>query len=428
MIRKNLKLLFTIFIIVIMSFSVSPFSKATDVEVISETSEATVSEGESSTPATEEEPEIYSGDLYLFDTKVVMDKLVDGNVFICGQEVEISGQVNGDLFVCANKLTFTNTSYVRYSVYAVANSIYYDGACNDLYVASNNIEMTYNSYVVRDVKSLSSSMKFKAAIGRDADLSFNKIELGEGEDIPIVYGNLRYYAPAEVTLPEGVITENGSVTYTKQSELAGTSTISTIMNILLEFATCIVTVLIIYVVTKKFTPNFSEKISNKKLSVTKILKLFGIGLLSLVIVSILSILLLITSVGTKLAFILIMLFSLLCLIAIPALSIIITNALKPAFKIEKTSMFCLILILVSIVLHGITLIPYVGGIIGLLIKLLGIGLIIDIYIPHKELTDEEKSIIEEKKKKIKEEKEKRKQEKLEAKAAKKKEKDDNSTL
>lgn len=426
MIRKNLKLLLTIFIIVIMSFSVSSLTQATDVKAISETAEATSISEETSENADETSTEeIHNGDLYLFDTKVIMDKLVDGNVFIFGEEVEIIGQVNGNLFVCANKLTFNNC-YVRYSIFACANSVYYNGACNDLYVASSDIEMTYDSYVVRDVKSLSSNIKFKAAVGRDADLSFTKIELGEGEDIPIVYGNLRYSAPSEITIPEGVITDNGSVTYTNSSELDNNT--YSIADVLIGFITCIITVLVIYIVIEKFTPNFVKKISNSKLSITKILKLFGIGLLSLVIVSILSILLLLTSFGAKLAFILILLFIILCLLATPIFSIAITNVLKPVLKLDKKPSFYLALCLVSIILYGVTLIPFIGGLFSFLIAFISIGLLIDIAIPHKELTDDEKAIIEEKKKQAKEEKEKRKQEKLEAKEAKKREKEDNSNL
>ena len=418
MFTKNLKILLTIFTIVVISLTAFySLAYATDVEIISESSEG-VDVVESTDETTEEEAEIYNGDLYLFDTKVVMDKLVDGNVFIVAKEVEITGQVNGSLFVCADKLTF-NDCYVRYSVFALANSIYYNGACNDLYVASNNIEMTYDSYVVRDLKSLSSDMNFKAAVGRDADLYFDKIELGEGEDIPIVYGNLRYSAPSEVTIPEGVITETGSVTYTSNTS---------VFEIINNFLGCIVTVVALYIAIKSFIPKLSEKLENEKLSIVKILKCFGIGLGSIIVVPILFILLLLTQIGIKLGFTLILLFVLACLISTPILAIVITNLLKPILKLDKKPIFYLVLCLVSIILYGVTLIPFVGSIFLLLITPISIGLLFNIAIPHKELTDEEKAIIEEKKKQAKEEKEKRKQEKLEAKEAKKKAKDDNTTL
>lgn len=408
--KKISKLLLALLLIIV---TVSSFSMcfATEAAVTSETKQ------EASTETTEEE--IYSGDLYLFDNNIVMDKLVDGNVFIFGSNVEITGQVNGNLFVFANTVSF-NESYVRYSIFACANSIYYNGACNDLYVATTDLEMTYDSYVVRDLKVVGSNVILKAAIGRDVDLISNTVDFGEGEKIPVVYGNLRYSANRELEIPEGVINGDGSVTYTKPSEL-NTDSLSSISNTLIGFATCILTVLIIYTITKKLTPSFNEKLSNMKLSVVGLLKDFGLGLASIILVSIVFILLLITTIGAKLSIILVLLYATLCLVAVPALTIVITYVLKPLLKIEKTSIFCLILALVSVVLHGITLIPFVGGALGFIIKMIAIGLLIDMYIPHKELTDEEKIAIEEAKKQAKENKDKIKQEKLESKEAKKKE-------
>lgn len=416
MLKKFSKILLAslLIILTISSFSVcyadingeKTKSVTEDATTTSETGETT---GAVTTSETEEE--IYEGDLYLFDNNIVMDKLVDGNVFLFGSDVEITGQVNGNLFVFANKVSF-NESYVRYSIFACANSVYYNGACNDLYVSTNNLEMTYDSYVVRDLKALSTSSVIKAAVGRDVDLIGTNVDFGEGENIPVFYGDLRYSAIKELEIPEGVITETGSVTYTSPYAINSENIVSTIADIAIGFISAIVTVLVIYIVLKKSAPNFLEKLSDNKLSALKLLKAFGIGLLASIVVLIFFVLLLGTTVGINLAFILALLFITLCIIAVPVLSIKITNLLKPTFKIEKTSMFYLILILVSIILYGIGLIPFVGTLLGLVIKLIAIGLLVDMYIPYKELSDEEKEA------KI-QTKEKRKQEKSEAKAAKK---------
>lgn len=412
MIKKNLKILLAILLIAIMSLTFSySFVQATDAVATSETSTETAVETN-----TVEEDNIHNGDLYLFDTKVVMDKLVDGNVFIFGQEVEITGQVNGNLFVCANKITFDNC-YIRYSVFACANSIYYNGACNDFYVASNDLEMTYDSYVIRDVKAASTNMTFRAAVGRDADISFDSIDLGEGENIPVIYGNLRYSSPSEVTVPEGVITETGTVTYTNESEENSSST--SIYEVIINFLVCIVTAIIIYLIIKAFIPKLYEKIGNEKISIIKLLKSFVIGLATIVAVVIAFILLLISQIGLKLAFVLLAVFVLICLISAPVFAIIVTNALKQTLKLDKKSMFLLVLSLVSIILYGVTLIPAIGGIFSFILTPISIGMLVNLFIPHKELTDEEKA----EKEKIKAEKAElkaaRKQEKLEAKEAKK---------
>lgn len=413
MIKKFSKVLLTLLLIIttLSAFSVS-FADETE-----DTSKA-VTTSESAEEASSED-QIHNGDLYLFDNNIVMDKLVDGNVFIFGGNVEITGQVNGNLFVLADKVTF-NESTIRYSIFVCANSVYYNGACNDLYVATNNLETTYNSYVVRDVKALSSNATFLAAIGRDVDLISNSVNFGEGENIPVIYGSLRYSADSEIEIPEKMISGDGTVTYTKLSDT--TNNIDSIADILIPFITFIITVLVVYAIIKKFAPNFYNKLSSEKISFLKLLKAFAIGLLTIIVFAFLFVILLITVIGLDLAFILLALFILLCLMSVPVLTIVITNWLKPALKIEKTSMFCLILVLVSIIIQGLTLIPYASEIMIAIISSTALGLLINILLPHKELTEEEKIAIENTKKLAKENKEKRKKEKLEKKEAKKQEK------
>lgn len=394
MLKKFSKfLLFVLVLFVVTSSSLICFA---DEEHDHEHDSASTSETNGESTSTE--VEIHYGDLYLFDTNIVMDKMVDGNVFIFGNNVEITGQVNGNLFIFADK-------------------VYYNGACNDLYVAATNLEMTYDSYVARDVKAMGSNVTLKSFVVRDVDLLCNTLNLGEGEDIPIIYGNLRYTSNNEITIPEKTLV-SGSATYTKPSELNNTT--SSVTDILIGFATCVFTTLALYVIFKKFATNFIEKTSNQKFNILKLLKAFGIGLISIILTILLFILLTATAIGVNLAFIIVMLFGILCLLSVPTLAISITKILKPILKIEKNSMSCLVLSLVSVILYGITLIPFIGGLLGLIINITAIGLIITAFIPHKELTDEEKAAKEESKKQSKE---KRKQEKLEAKETKKKEKE-----
>lgn len=414
MLKKFSKFLLSLLLIILTISSVSVCYAEVDGD---KTKAVTTAETTEETPT---EQEIHNGDLYLFDDDIVINQLVDGNVYVFGSNVEITSecQINGNLFIFANKVNF-NSSYVAASTFICANSVYFNGTCyNNLYVLANKLDMTYDALVYRDLKVSASNVTLKSAIGRDVDLFCNTVDFGSEEDVPAIYGNLRYSANKEIEIPEGVISGEGSITYTNPSALENTS----VTDILIGFATCIITVLVIYAISKKSTSKFAEKLCNKKLSVIGLLKAFGMGLASIIIVTLAFILLLASVVGAKLSIILILLYAIICIVAVPALSIIIANALKPVLKIEKTPMFYLILVLVSVVLYGITLIPFVGGLIGFIIKMIAIGLLIDIYIPHKELTDEEKAVIEEAKKQAKENKEKRKQEKLEAKEAKKKEK------
>lgn len=398
---------------------------ADDVVAISDTSESnpveTSETDEASTTSTDtEEDTTHYGDLYLCDNKVIIDNIVYGNVYVIANAVEITGQIEGDLFVLTNSLKLDSSvnqgGVVGGSIYACANSIYYNGACTYLYTACGNIEMTFDSYVLRDAKILSNKAIIQAAIGRNIDLKSISIDFGEGNQIPLIYGKLTYNSLTNTEIPDGIVT-NSSEEQIVQKKLFDYS----ILDIVIRLISVVVTILAIYFILNKFTPNFVEKIHNKKTSIVNILKAFGIGLLSIIAIIFVSILLLVTGVGTKLGIILSLLFVVLCVVSVPILEIVIAKSLKSTLKLEKKSMFILVLCLVSIILYGVTLIPYAGAILNFIIKTTAIGLIIFSFLPdEKGLTDEEMA----KKIKAKEEKEKRKQEKLEARKAKKTEKNE----
>ena len=103
----------TKFIVLLLAFLlvISTFSFATDTAVTTsaEGSVTSTLPGDNAkveaTPTSEDEtpttqtPEIYNGDLYVFDNDIEMDQLVDGNVFLFGNNINVTGKVNGSLYV-----------------------------------------------------------------------------------------------------------------------------------------------------------------------------------------------------------------------------------------------------------------------------------------------------------------------------------------
>lgn len=419
MLKKFSKfLLLTLVILVISTSSFTCFAheenELANTVTTPETNEEETSTTDNSGATTDEN--LHTGDLYLCGNEIVMDKMVDGDVFIIGNKVTVTGQVNGSLYVIANKINFDG-AVIRYSIFACADYMYYNNCGtyeSNVYVIANTLDATWTSYVARDLKALVSNITLKSAVGRDADLICNTLNLGEGEYIPEIWGNLRYTANSEITIPDGAV--QGSTIYSKQ--YFGNS----IAGILMSFGTCIVTALAAFIILSKLTPKFVEKLSSNKLSVISLIKAFGIGLTTIATVAIFMLLLTGTGVGIILAIILGLLFIILYILATPIFAIRITNTLKPILKLENITMFYLVLALISSILYGITFIPVFGFALGLIINVIAIGLIVNVFLPQKELTDEEKAAIEEKENQDNELKEKRKQEKLEAKAAKKEEK------
>ena len=400
MIKKNFKIFAILFIVltIISSFSLC-FADETTNEVAN--TDANASQ-EATTEKTEDtkEPEVHNGDLYIFESNVKMDKLVDGNVYIMGNNVEITGQINGNLFVLGQNVTFgtkdekkdenaesttanTNSCYVRYSIYVCANNVYYNGACNDLYVATRNLEMTYDSYVIRDVKAVSSNTIMQAAVGRDVDLTTSSLSFGNNEDKnPVIYGNFRYSANKEQEIKDGMV--EGEVKYSPHNIIKSEKSIGAkVAGIILEFLAFIVTSIVIYLLISKFSKNCIDKMSENN-NFKYVLKCIGIGILTLVLGIVLSVLLFITGIGSTLGFVVTSILVLLGFLATPISTIYIANILKPLLKIEKNILFYLVLALVSIVLHGITFIPYLGGIISILVFTLGYGIMATHLLPKKE--------------------------------------------
>lgn len=395
MLKKFSKLLLVLLLIFTLAANISICfaDNEDDIATISDTSESNpVETSETTEDNVEEKDTTHYGDLYLFDNNVVIDNIVYGNVYVMANTVEITGQIEGNLFVLTNSLKLDSSvskgGIVGGSIYVCADNIYYNGACTYLYAVCNNLEMTYNSYVVRDVKALSTNTILKAAVGRDVDLNSKSIDLGSNEDTPVIYRNFRYTSPQSVTIPENVMSDSGSVIYTNEAD-QNNSTMETVKNIIIECAIYIVTSISIFIIAKKITPNLLEKTKAQKFSAVNLLKAFGIGICSVIIVILFCILLLMTTIGIKLSFILALIFIVLCLVSVPIFTITITNKLTEKFKLDKPVKFYIALCLINIVLYLATIIPYVGWLFSLLITSTSIGLLVSLIIPHKKIAKEE---------------------------------------
>ena len=382
MLNKKLKLLIAIFLVLslVFSFSSSIVNATNEAVVTSEISE------EEAVSTEEPEYEEHSGDLYLFENEINMDKLVDGNVFIVGKNVTITGQVNGNLFIFADSVKFEG-SYVVASTFVCANDVFYNGYSNDLYVAADKLEMTFNSYVIRDVKATTSEAIIKAAIGRDLDLLTDSIDFGAtaiktentntentdsesaeiDDEVPVIYGNLRYSAKNELNLVDGIV--EGDVTYNKDNNLS-----SDITNIILELLISIITAIVVFLLFTKFAPKCINKI--QKQSATNLVLSLVVGTLATSLIAIISIVFISIRVGAILGAALLFILLTLILIASSVVSILIAKKIYSLLKLNNKILEYIFVAVVAVILYALGLIPYAGLVITAIIKLFGIGLIL----------------------------------------------------
>lgn len=311
--------------------------------------------------------DVHEGDLYLTGEDVTMDQLVDGNVYIMANNVTVTGQIAGNLFVLANKATFTD-AYIQSSVYLCANEVNFKAVANSLYACCNTLEIPTDYGVYRDLKCYSNSLTLLGIIGRDVECNVASLNLEKDDAKANIYGNLNYSSAKEIQVPDGAV--QGETKYTPITKNENTEKFT---DYLLGATTAVVFTLIIYGLALLFSKNSIEKCT--KITAKKFLPAFGIGLLALIVVPVVSFLLLISVVGVPVSIALLVLYGLLLAISCSVFSISIGNIISEKAKISNAWLKSLCVVIVALLVYIIGIIPYVS-LIKFLVIILGFGTII----------------------------------------------------
>ncbi len=333
------------------------------------------------------EDDIYNGDLYIVANDIQMDKLVDGNVFLFGRNINITGKVNGSLYVCGETVTISKDAYVIQSMYIAANQLNLNGCANDLYAFANKVDMSYDSFMLRDLRVYADTFNFNGGCGRDAFVAVNHFNFSTTDgNSAIVYGNLTYSAPTELSLTNELV--QGEIKYQKDFG-DGASVTDIIIEKLVSVCAIVLYAFVVFFLCLWLAPKFL-KTTSTFLEPVRIAKSFGIGLSTTVVAVLASVILLFTVVGIPLSLAITVLLVLLLSIATTVASICITYQLKEKFAYAKNYMTYLTLAGVVIVIWALGLIPYVGPLIGIVVKMFGLGVIVHYLFTQNKLAKTEK--------------------------------------
>lgn len=370
MLKHKSKILFCIFLIIIL---ISTVSFATDevkttgseAEVTSTSSENTESTDDSS------ESKWKNDDLYLFDKDIVIEGVVDGNVFAFGTNVTVKGEICGDLFVFAETLNIDG-GYVYSSIFGFAKTFNMNGIAYDIYAASNDFTLTSDAYIYRDLKLLAVNTTINGKIRRNAHIASNNIKFPENTTDTFIGGNLNYTASNELSIPESAVL--GDINFTKSAEEEAPSVGSKISSIIFDILTLIVSTLVLTLLSIWLTPKFMEKVSTMKISNIFIALAIGLGVL--IGVPVASILVMFTIIGMPTAFALLALYFLIIAFAVGFTSIVISSFVTKKFNIEGKFKFILIAIASTFIICLLGYIPFVGGLIKFLTIPLALGTVV----------------------------------------------------
>lgn len=315
------------------------------------------------------EPELIESDLYLAGDSITVSDYVDGNVYVMAENVTVSGKIGGDLFVLANTLTLTEDSYAYGNLYVCANETKINGIVCDLYAFCNNLEIGASGIVLRDSRTATKNISLNGNVGRNTFINTNTISMA---DTAHIYGNLNYSSKEAIVVPSGAV--DGSIDYNEPTMSASNANVKNIiLNYALDFIYALVYTLVVFGLMLLVAPKFTTKLH--EITKTKWLAALGIGALVTLLIPVIAVLLVFTVVGTPLSFAVIGLYLLVLSITFALTAIGLSKLL--ASKVKALSKFnnVFALIIVTLVLWGLTQIPfYVGLVIKLLITVFGFGI------------------------------------------------------
>lgn len=381
---KKKFIIIPIIILLLLSISLPIVNADNETNVITNTTTTDNNSTESNVTTTQEsnttnqnnsqEASMKKSDVYIAQDNVTIDYIVDGNVFIIGNNVTINSQIGGDVFVCAKNLTIGEQAYIFSNLFVSAENISIKGVVYDLYSMSNTV--TIDGYIYRDIRTMSSTLNINGVVGRNAYVKSEKINFAvanqdEGSTVTqsgSIAGDLNYSSSQESSIPEKAV--SGNVNFEQISK----SSNKTISTYLVSLGSLLVIVLVIWGLSLLLAPKFL-KTTNDLIATKKILPVLGCGILTPIVITIVSIVLLFINITASISILLLTILILLFAISTSITIIAINNLICKKLKISKNIGVLGILILTTIVFWAIGLIPVIGSIISILAVIIGMGLI-----------------------------------------------------
>lgn len=384
---KNKTKFIAIFLIIILLFSttfVFADNESNDDEVTAITTDVTTDEIENSieniaTNAGLQEDNYKKNDVYLNSDNITIDYIVDGNLFVCANTVTINSQIGGDAFILAKNVIIGEKGYVFNNLFAISNSVEIKGVVYDVYALAKNLTIA-KGYVYRDLKTSCNTLNINGVIGRNAFINCSNINFNTDENTNgIIYGNLNYKAKSEFSIPENVI--NGTVNYTPAEISSEKSVQAIIANYILNLGCFLAFILIVWLVCVLLAPKFLENTNNYVGK--KTLSILGTGLLTIIVVPIACIILILLQLTSGVSLFLLALYILALIVSTALFTITANNYICSKLKINKNLGIFGMLIISGIIIWILTQIPYIGGLISLIVTVLGLGILITSILPKK---------------------------------------------
>ena len=357
-------------------------SSENDIALISDTSETKPVETnvENTVSTNETSKDSYkNSDVYLMGDNVTIDYVVDGNLFVMADTVTINSKIGGDAFIMAKTINVGDQAYIFSNLFAMANSIDIKGVVYDVYALSQNFTVS-NGYIYRDAKLCCNTININGVIGRNAFVSCSNINFNTDEnDKGIIYGDLTYSTPSELSFDKNIV--NGNVTYKAPKVSPEKSVREIVASYISDLGAFLAFVIIIWLVCLWLAPKFLN--DTNKFVGKKTLNVLGTGLLTLIVLPIACIILLLLQLTAGISLLTVAIYILALIVAKSIFTIVANNYLCSKVNINKNTGIFGMLIVSGVIVWVISELPYVGGIVSFIISVLGLGVLVSAILPKK---------------------------------------------
>lgn len=372
-------------IIFLMLFST--LCMASDIAPISSSTSNEVSNTENSI---DETYEFIESDVYKFNKDITIDSIVDGNVFVFGNNITISGEVGGDVFAFGDNVTVTDQAYIHGNIFVFGNRITINGICYDVYAAGESFTLESKAIISRDLRLAATRTNISGQIRRDAYLSTDELVFPDDAK-DLIKGNLSYTSVSEFAISDAIV--GGNITYTPEVSNEKT-VVKTITSYITDILSTLLYSLAIILLTIWIAPNFKEKATKifKKRSPLSL----GVGLLtSLAIIIGSFVLIFITNgLGVGISAAAVTIYVLALTIAKTVFGMASAKLIADKLNQKNNIMFVVISLIAILVISLLELIPFVGGLFGFVITMIGLGIIVLNLISKKDLDDKTEVVTE----------------------------------
>lgn len=342
-------------------------------------------------------PEInFSGDqiieenVYLVGGNVYFDKTLENDVLVVAGKSNINGVVFGDLQIYSGDVIFNGEAFGD-SRFLGGNVTIKGNTNKDLVIVSGKTLIENNAILNGETLIISGEVDLKGKILDDLKIIAGKVNISDAEilgDVEIttqqlnindsvkVEGDFVYFSPKRASVSSGATIKNKFVYNQIESIDENVLVKKTVLNFInfwsvIKFLATLFTAFILVFVFRMF----SQRTSN--IAVKKLGKSFFIGLLSILLVPIFTVILAMSLFALPIAGILFLMYFIVFILTAPVSGIIAGHYIKKLIKKEnKVEIDFNFTTLGIIILTFVYFIPFVGSIIKTLLFILTFGAIV----------------------------------------------------